>query len=188
MTEFSTTATEIPASDRGAFSFDHLGGYQRIGARSGRHVIIVSIGGTCEASQNETVIRSMAKGDRSWGYDRIAGALANLGHELPDQTVANVLRRCGIPPAPQRRREIAGISVHPTSGGRSKFPRSGDSLASPQEVDRAAIQLLAIDLETHGIRKLSSSGTDCGRDAHYWTPPAQRRTCGFPHSAPILGA
>ena len=119
MTEFSTTATEIPASDRGAFSFDHLGGYQRIGARSGRHVIIVSIGGTCEASQNETVIRSMAKGNRSWGYDQIAGALANLGHELPDQTVANVLRRCGISPAPQRRREIAGISVHPTSGGRS---------------------------------------------------------------------
>jgi hypothetical protein len=173
MTEFSTTATEIPASDRGAFSFDHLGGYQRIGARSGQHVIIVSIGGACEASQNETAIRSMAKGNRSWGSDRIAGALANLGHELPDQTVANVLRRRGIPPAPQRRRgttwakfirahlevlaatdffttevlrlrglvtyyelffiplesrrvKIAGISVHPTSGGRNKFPRSGD--------------------------------------------------------------
>ena len=135
MTEFSTTATEIPAFDRGAFSFDHLGGYQRIGARSGRHVIIVSIGGACEASQNETVIRSMA--DRSWGYDRIAGALANLGHELLDQTVANVLRRCGIPPAPQRRREFAGISVHPTSGGRSKFPRSGDSLASPRQPSSA---------------------------------------------------
>ncbi len=28
-----------------------------------------------------------------WGYDRIAGALANLGHEVSDQTVGNILRR-----------------------------------------------------------------------------------------------
>jgi len=41
---------------------------------------------------------------RSWGYDRIAGALANLGHEVSDQTIGNVLRRHGLPPAPERRR------------------------------------------------------------------------------------
>jgi hypothetical protein len=46
----------------------------------------------------------MAKKNRSWGYDRIAGALANLGHEVSDQTVGNVLRRRGIPPAPERKR------------------------------------------------------------------------------------
>jgi hypothetical protein len=39
-----------------------------------------------------------------WGYDRIAGALANLGHEVSDQTVGNVLRRHGLPPAPERKR------------------------------------------------------------------------------------
>jgi hypothetical protein len=34
----------------------------------------------------------MAKENRSWGYDRIlAGALANPGHEVSDQTVGNVL-------------------------------------------------------------------------------------------------
>ena len=38
------------------------------------------------------------------GYDRIVGALANLGHEVSDQTVGNVLRRHGIPPAPERKR------------------------------------------------------------------------------------
>ena len=46
----------------------------------------------------------MAEENRSWGYDRIVGALANLGHEVPDQTVGNVPRRHGIPPAPERKR------------------------------------------------------------------------------------
>jgi putative transposase len=46
----------------------------------------------------------MASENRGWGYDRIAGALANLGHEVSDQTVGNVLRRHGLLPAPERKR------------------------------------------------------------------------------------
>src|SRR6516165_7350898 len=46
----------------------------------------------------------MAEESKSWGYDRIVGALANLGHEVSDQTVGNVLRRHGVTPAPQRKR------------------------------------------------------------------------------------
>jgi hypothetical protein len=38
----------------------------------------------------------MAKENWSWGYDRIVGALANLGYQVSDQTVGNVLRRHGI--------------------------------------------------------------------------------------------
>jgi hypothetical protein len=52
----------------------------------------------------EDLIVRMAKENRSWGYDRIVGALANLGYHVSDQTVGNVLRRHGIPPAPERRR------------------------------------------------------------------------------------
>jgi putative transposase len=44
----------------------------------------------------------MARENSGWGYDRIAGALANLRHEISDQTVGNVLRRHGIAPGPQR--------------------------------------------------------------------------------------
>jgi hypothetical protein len=33
-----------------------------------------------------------------------AGALANLGHRIPDQTVGNILRRYQIAPAPERSR------------------------------------------------------------------------------------
>jgi putative transposase len=46
----------------------------------------------------------MASENRDWGYDRIAGALANLGYEISDQTVGNVLQRHALPPAPERRR------------------------------------------------------------------------------------
>jgi hypothetical protein len=44
----------------------------------------------------------MARENSGWGYDRIVGALANLGHRLSDQTVKNILRRHGIAPAPKR--------------------------------------------------------------------------------------
>jgi hypothetical protein len=46
----------------------------------------------------------MASENRDWGYDRIAGALANLGYKVCDQTVGNVLQRHGLPPAPERKR------------------------------------------------------------------------------------
>ena len=52
----------------------------------------------------EELIVRMAKENRSWGYDRIVGALANLGYRVSDQTVGNVLRRHGIAPAPERKR------------------------------------------------------------------------------------
>ena len=48
----------------------------------------------------------MAEENRGWGYDRIAGALANLRQEVSDQTVGNVLRRLGLPPAPERKHTI----------------------------------------------------------------------------------
>lgn len=50
----------------------------------------------------EALIVQMARENSGWGYDRIAGALANLGHEISDQTVGNILRRHGIAPAPKR--------------------------------------------------------------------------------------
>jgi transposase InsO family protein len=54
----------------------------------------------------EQLIIRMAGENRNWGYDRISGALANLGYAISDQTVGNVLRRHGLPPAPERRRTI----------------------------------------------------------------------------------
>jgi transposase len=52
----------------------------------------------------EQWVLRMAKENADWGYDRIVGAMANLGFRLSDQTVGNILQRHGIPPAPERKR------------------------------------------------------------------------------------
>jgi transposase InsO family protein len=50
----------------------------------------------------EALIVQMARENSGWGYDRIVGALANLGYAVSDQTVGNVLKRHGMAPAPKR--------------------------------------------------------------------------------------
>jgi putative transposase len=50
------------------------------------------------------LILRMALENRSWGYTRIRGALANLGHQVGRGTIANILREHGIEPAPERDR------------------------------------------------------------------------------------
>ena len=54
------------------------------------------------SSEIEALIVRMAGENSGWGYDRIAGALTNLGHQISAQTVGNVLKRHGIAPAPKR--------------------------------------------------------------------------------------
>ncbi len=55
------------------------------------------------APELEELVVRMAKENVGWGYDRIVGALANLGYTLSDETVGNILRRNGIVPAPERK-------------------------------------------------------------------------------------
>ena len=43
--------------------------------------------------------------NRDWGYRRIQGALSNLGHKLARSTIADILERHGIEPAPERSRK-----------------------------------------------------------------------------------
>src|SRR6267378_8702347 len=59
----------------------------------------------------EALVVRMAQANRSWGYDRIVGALANLGYTISDQTVGNILKRHGIPPAPERKTPPRGRSL-----------------------------------------------------------------------------
>ena len=52
----------------------------------------------------EELVVKLARENSSWGYDRIAGALANLGNRISDQSVGNLVRRHGLPPAPERQK------------------------------------------------------------------------------------
>jgi transposase InsO family protein len=51
------------------------------------------------------LVLQIARENPSWGYDRIVGALANLGHQISDKTVGNILKAHGIEPAPERKRQ-----------------------------------------------------------------------------------
>jgi hypothetical protein len=54
------------------------------------------------SAEVEKLVVRFARANSGWGYDRIVGALANLGHQISDQTVGNILRRNNIAPAPKR--------------------------------------------------------------------------------------
>jgi hypothetical protein len=66
----------------------------------------------------------LARENRSWGYDRIVGAMANLGYRLSDQTVGNILKRHAIPPAPARTKSMTWrefIRMHRAVLGATEF-------------------------------------------------------------------
>ena len=55
----------------------------------------------------EDLVLRFARETHTWGYRRIVGALSNLGHEVSHQTVANVLKRHGLAPAPERVKKMS---------------------------------------------------------------------------------
>jgi len=64
-----------------------------------------SIGRPAVDAVVEKLVLQLAKDNAGWGYDRLVGALANLGHQVSDQTVGNILRRHGLGTAPERKRQ-----------------------------------------------------------------------------------
>ena len=64
--------------------------------------------GSARVAQEITdLVLRMARENVSWGYDRIQGALANLGHIIAPNTVKNILKRHGIDPAPEREKRTS---------------------------------------------------------------------------------
>ena len=57
------------------------------------------------STEIEAQILRFARENKNWGYERISGALENLGHRVSDTTIANVLRKHGLPPANERKKE-----------------------------------------------------------------------------------
>jgi putative transposase len=53
----------------------------------------------------EDLVLRMAQENRTWGYRRIQGAISNLGYKIARSTIADILRRHGIEPAPERSRK-----------------------------------------------------------------------------------
>ncbi len=54
------------------------------------------------SAEIEQLILQMARGNPTWGYTRIRGALYNLGHEIGRNTIKRILLENGLDPAPLR--------------------------------------------------------------------------------------
>ena len=87
-------------------------------------------GGPMIDPELEGLVVRMAQENRSWGYDRIVGALANLGYTISAQTVGNILKRHGLPPAPERKttttwKEVIRTHMDLLVATDSSLPRCG---------------------------------------------------------------
>ena len=115
----------------------------------------------------EEAVVKLARENSSWGYDRIVGALANLGHEISDQSVGNILRRHGIAPAPKRKQStswsdfirshmdvLAGKLLY---GGSAHVEGPGDVLCAVLHSSR---QPAGIDRRNHGSSRRYGDGAD----------------------------
>src|SRR5437763_750163 len=57
------------------------------------------------ASEIEALVVRLAEEDREWGYRRLQGVLSHLGHKSARSTIADILKRHGMEPAPERSRK-----------------------------------------------------------------------------------
>jgi hypothetical protein len=66
----------------------------------------------------------MVRENTGWGYDRIVGAMGNLGHHLSDQTVGNILRLHGIALLRSEVEPLRGRTLFPHTRTFSRVPTS----------------------------------------------------------------
>ena len=71
---------------------------------SGQTIVKPTALGPGANTDTKLLIYGLFQKGRVLAQDGVAGALANLGHEVADQTVGNILKRHGIPLAPERRK------------------------------------------------------------------------------------
>ena len=103
----------------------------------------------------ERLVVRMAKENPSWGYDRIVGALANLGHCLSDQTVGNIIRRHGLAPAPKAQAGRFVERLYPFAP--RSFGRDGLFHGGSPDAQRVADVLCAV------LHSLGDSTGELGR-------------------------
>ena len=116
----------------------------------------------------------MAQENPSWGYDRIQGALANLGFHISDTTVGNILKAHGIEPAPERESRTAW---------RTFLAAHWDSIAAADfttvEVwTRSGLVtfyvLVVMHLKTRRIEIAGATGASSGKCCYAISPPVPK--------------
>jgi putative transposase len=76
--------------------------HRRLVAQKSEYSVRRGVGRPGIMREISDLIVRMATENPGWGYTSIQGALSNLSHKVGRGTVANVLKRNGIEPAPER--------------------------------------------------------------------------------------
>jgi hypothetical protein len=130
----------------------------------------------------EGVIVRMAT-DNRWGYLRIRGALANLGHTVARTTIANVLGRHGVEPAPERKtswKEFLGFLRGKRYLIHDRDPLFTDAF---RDILRAAgVKTVRLpprspNLNPHAERFVLSIESECRDHRTQFSEPQVRRAC-----------
>jgi hypothetical protein len=116
----------------------------------------------------EKLVVRLAEENRDWGYRRIQGALSNLGHEMARSTIAEILERHGIEPAPERSRKTTWKEFLSrqlgTDCGRGFLHRGSVDPAGAAAVHRAVLHRVVDaqggDRGHRGCRKPVVDGSD----------------------------
>jgi transposase len=103
----------------------------------------------------EQLIVRMAEENRDWGYDRIVGALANLGYEISDQSVGNILRRHALPPAPERKHTTTWPAFN------SKYTQSFRAIIASGQVKPLVLPARSPNLNAYSERWVRSVKEEC---------------------------
>ena len=131
----------------------------------------------------EALILRMAQENKGWGYDRVAGALANLGHQLSDQTVGNILKRHGIAPARARvgrdfiRLHLAtptaawALAAEATSSLRSKHQPQAQLNVDCVQDRSSALEEKTLGINENAIVIPQDRFHHCGTGSPHTSPP-----------------
>lgn len=106
----------------------------------------------------EALVVRMAQANRSWSYDRIVGALANLGYTISDQTVGNILKRHGIPSTPERKKTTTWMGSYAVGNGLAGCsptmiapPPEGGDVRSIRWVRKSSIVVVVQKSRAHAL-------------------------------------
>jgi hypothetical protein len=107
------------------------------------------------SAEVEALVIRMARENSGWGYDRIVGALANLGHRLSHQTVKNILCRHGIAPSPKRSQITSWkefLATHMNVGQlQTEFENPFESLCRSNQLNRTKHEEISMDTAENQI-------------------------------------